>query len=87
MPLFDMTQEKFLEDDGTNVFTFGRKPVAIDLMTGCKGLDFEESFQLAKWMDIEGLKIKVIHLNQLIKAKKASGRHKDLDDIEKLTST
>jgi len=27
-----------------------------------------------------------LHLNNLIEAKKAAGRHKDLDDIEKLTS-
>lgn len=33
-----------------------------------------------------GLFIRFIHLNDLIQAKKAAGRHKDLDDIEKLTS-
>lgn len=27
-----------------------------------------------------------LHLNNLIAAKKAAGRHKDLDDIEKLTA-
>jgi len=85
MPVFDMSLKKFLEDDGINVFTFGRKPVAIDLMTGCKGLDFEESFQLAQWIEFDNFHIKVINLDQLIEAKKASGRHKDLDDIEKLT--
>ena len=50
MPLFDMSLQKFIEDDGTNVFTFGRKPVAIDLMTECKGISFEETFQLAQWL-------------------------------------
>lgn len=85
MPVFDMTEEKFLENDGDNVFTFGTSPVAIDLMTGCKGLNFEETFQNAQWIEFEGLKVKVIHIDQLIETKKASGRHKDLDDIEKLT--
>lgn len=33
----------------------------------------------------EGLMIRFIHLNNLIQAKKAAGRHKDLDDLEKLT--
>jgi len=33
----------------------------------------------------EGLEIRFIHLNNLIEAKKAAGRRKDLDDIEKLT--
>ena len=32
-----------------------------------------------------GLVVRLIHLNNLIEAKKASGRHKDLDDIEKLS--
>ena len=85
MPLFDMTLDTFLNEGENNVFTFGRKPVAIDIMTSCKGLDFEEAFSSAQWIEFEGLLIKVINLDKLIKAKKASGRHKDLDDIEKLT--
>jgi hypothetical protein len=35
--------------------------------------------------DEEGLQVR-FHLNNLIQAKKAAGRHKDLDDLEKLTS-
>jgi hypothetical protein len=34
----------------------------------------------------DGLSVRFIHLNGLIEAKKAAGRYKDLDDIEKLTS-
>jgi len=34
----------------------------------------------------DGLIIRFIHLNNLIQAKRAAGRHKDLDDIERLTS-
>ena len=83
MPLFDMTLERFLQNHD-DVFTFGRKPVAVDIMTDCKGLDFDETFNNAQWIEFEELPIKLIHFNELIKAKKASGRHKDLDDIEKL---
>jgi hypothetical protein len=35
--------------------------------------------------DENGLIVRFIHLNNLIQAKKASGRYKDLDDIEKLS--
>ena len=35
--------------------------------------------------DENGLIIRFIHLNNLIEAKKAAGRFKDLDDIEKLS--
>jgi hypothetical protein len=37
-----------------------------------------------KIIEEEGLQIRVIHLNDLISAKKAAGRYR-LDDIEKLT--
>lgn len=85
MPVFDMTVDNFLSNPEMNVFTFGRPPRSIDIMTHVKGLDFEETFAFSKIIEIENLKIRLIHINQLIQAKKASGRHKDLDDIENLT--
>ena len=42
MPVFDMTEEKFLTHGESDVFTFGRAPSSIDIMTKVKGLDFEE---------------------------------------------
>lgn len=45
----------------------------------------EETFNVSKIVDVENLKVRLIHLSQLLKAKKASGRHKDLDDIENLS--
>ena len=54
-------------------------------MTGCKGLVFEETFHTAQWITFENLPVRVISLDQLIEAKKASGRYKDLDDTEKLS--
>ncbi len=86
MPLFDMDAEKFLNNQEIDVFTFGRPPVAIDIMTKVKGLDFDKVYLNAESREIEsGLSAKVIHLNDLIKAKKASNRPKDQDDIEHLT--
>lgn len=40
---------------------------------------------MANIFNEDGLQIRFIHLNTLIEAKQASGRYKDLDDIEKLT--
>jgi predicted nucleotidyltransferase len=34
---------------------------------------------------VEKVKIRTVHLNDLIASKKAAGRHKDLDDIEQLS--
>jgi hypothetical protein len=84
MPLFDMTEDRFLNHPEIDVFRFGRKPVAIDIMTKMANLDFEECFPLATNYNDEGLIIKVVHYNNLIQAKRAAGRHKDLNDIENL---
>ncbi|HEX8331805.1 MAG TPA: hypothetical protein VF622_04240 [Segetibacter sp.] len=83
MPVFDMTEEKFLAHNDY-VFRFGRKPVAIDIMTKMADLDFEEYIQHAKTFEDDGLMIKVVHYNDLIHAKKARGRGKDLTDLENL---
>ncbi|GAA3918427.1 hypothetical protein GO495_20810 [Chitinophaga oryziterrae] len=50
------------------------------------GVEFDDAFPQAQVFNEEGLEIRFLHLNNLIEAKKAAGRHKDLDDIEKLTS-
>ncbi len=84
MPIFDMHIERFLLPH-YDVFTFGRPPVCIDIMTHIKGLDFEEAFLTAQWFDIdEGLSVRCLSLQNLIIAKRASARYKDLDDVEHL---
>ena len=86
MPLFDMSKDKFLNDPEIDVFTIGRPPVCIDIMTKLKGLSFIDVYKKVEIREVEkGLFAKVIHLNDLIKAKKASNRPKDQDDIEHLT--
>jgi hypothetical protein len=67
-----------------DVFSFGVEPQAIDIMTAVKGLTFIETYETASIEDYEGSKIKIIHINNLIKAKESSGRFKDLNDIEHL---
>ncbi len=84
MPLFDMTLEKFLGVKENDVFSFGRNPVGIDIMTAVKGLNFDEAYRLSTIFDDDDLLIRMIHINHLIVAKKASGRLKDLDDINQL---
>lgn len=85
LSVFDMTEDKFLDPEAADVFTFGRQPVSIDILTRLKGVQFENAFSQALIFDDNGLKVRFIHLNHLIDAKKAAGRFKDLDDIEKLS--
>jgi len=49
-----------------------------------KGIDFLEAFPFCKIMEQNGVSIKYIHYIHLLKAKEASGRFKDKDDIEQL---
>ncbi|HRQ19446.1 MAG TPA: hypothetical protein PL085_20380, partial [Agriterribacter sp.] len=78
MPVFDMTMERFLNVNVNDVFSFGRNPVGIDIMTAVKGLDFEDAHKLSVVFDDDGLFIRVLHINHLMEAKKAAGRLKDL---------
>lgn len=84
MPLFDMTLENFMGDE-FDVFSVGRMPFQIDVMTKLKGVEFADAREKAEQKELEGLKVNFLNLADLIKAKTASGRYKDLDDIEKLT--
>ncbi|MBK8956710.1 MAG: hypothetical protein IPM34_14310 [Saprospiraceae bacterium] len=76
--------DNFLNTSEFDVFQFGGGFVKIDVMTACKGLDFNEAYNQANLVTIENVNIRVLHLNQLIEAKLASARFKDLDDVENL---
>jgi predicted nucleotidyltransferase len=84
MPVFDMTKENFLSNKDMDVFKFGVPPVSIDILTAAKGLVFDETYKNIEIRDIEGLDVKLIHINDLLRAKAATGRAKDIDDIEHL---
>lgn len=84
MPVFDMTLENFLDSERMDVFSFGTPPVSIDIITELKGLDFEETYSFAEEKNSERTPIKIISLHKLLEAKKASGRPKDLQDIQHL---
>jgi hypothetical protein len=67
-----------------DVFSFGRPPFAIEILTSVKGIDFEIAFEQSTIEMINKIKVRVVHLNHLIEAKKAAGRYKDLNDLENL---
>jgi predicted nucleotidyltransferase len=84
MPIMGMTKEVFLHNNNMDVFTYGRPPVCIDIMTSVKGMVFEEAFPKSTLRKVDGIEVRLIDYRDLISAKKASGRHKDLDDIENI---
>jgi hypothetical protein len=84
MPLFDMTEQNFLSHPEWDVFTFGVPPVAIDIMVKVKGLNFDNCYLNSIFFEDDDLKIRTIHKDNLIAAKKSAGRPKDLNDLENI---
>jgi len=84
MPVFDMTEENFLNHPNWDVFTFGLPPVAIDIMIRLEGMEFADAFSRSVFFKDDNLQIRTIHRNDLIAAKKLAGRSKDRNDLENL---
>lgn len=62
----------------------GRPPHRIDLLTWLSGLDFDSAWSGHEMADMDGLQVPIIGREALIKNKRASGRAKDLLDLEQL---
>jgi len=83
-PLHNLTKQD-LEVDGT-VFQIGVAPRRIDILTAASGLRFEEAFEDSISVDIDGIQIHIPSRDDLIRNKRATGRTRDLADIEALES-
>jgi hypothetical protein len=67
-----------------NVWGIGREPNRIEIMNEVKGLTFDAAYEESIIYKQENLKIRYIHFDDLLDAKKAAGRFKDKNDIEQL---
>ncbi|WP_194777560.1 nucleotidyltransferase [Pararhodonellum marinum] len=76
--------KRFLNQETYNVFTFGRPPIAIDIVTSIQGVEFKDAIQNASEVQVQGIVVRLLSLSDLILTKKAAGRFKDLDDIQNL---
>jgi hypothetical protein len=66
------------------IFRIGVAPLRIDILTNVSGLTFDKSYPGRTVAKIDGITVPVISLKDLKKNKRASGRLKDLDDLENL---
>ena len=66
------------------IFRMGFPPVRIELTTSISGVDFDACHSHAIQASLDGVSVPVIALEDLKVNKKASGRHRDLDDLEHL---
>jgi hypothetical protein len=67
-----------------NVIQIGNPPLRIDLLTEIDGVEFADAFLQRREAMINGQKTNFIGYNDLITNKRATGRLKDLGDIENL---
>jgi hypothetical protein len=78
----NLTPELFLRED--QIVRMGVPPVQLEIFTRIPGVDFETCFANRVAAEIDGLPVLLISREDLRANKQASGRHKDLDDLEHL---
>ncbi len=83
-PIEGLSPQDFQEEE--TVFQIGVAPRRIDIITTASGLNFDEAFKGSLPLEIEGIWIRVLSLEDLIRNKRATGRTKDLADVEALES-
>jgi len=72
----------FLKEN--QIIRMGVPPVKIDIATTISGVTFAECYAERVIDILDGVKVNIISLKHLKANKKASGRHKDLNDLENL---
>jgi hypothetical protein len=66
------------------VIRMGVPPVRLEILTSISGVSFEECYAERVTVDLDGVSVNLISLKHLKINKKASGRYKDLDDLDNL---
>jgi len=72
--------------DESKVIRMGLPPLRIEIITSISGVNFDECYSERIFDTIDGVEVSIISLKHLKINKKASGRFKDLDDLEHLGS-
>jgi hypothetical protein len=78
----ELSPELFLKE--WQVLRMGVPPVRIEIATTISGVNFSECYARRVVDVLDGVEVNLISLNHLKLNKKASGRHQDLADLEKL---
>jgi len=78
-----LTKEDFMNKDC--VLQLGYEPNRIDILTSLSGINFDDAYPLRNIITTDQISIQYIDLKSLINNKQATGRAKDISDIEYLT--
>ena len=79
----ELTANLFLEPD--QIVRMGVEPLRIELTTTIDGVEFDQCYQRRVQSELENVPVSVIDFSDLKMNKRASGRMKDLIDVDELT--
>jgi hypothetical protein len=77
-----LRESDFLVPD--QIIQLGYPPSRIDILTTLPGVDFAGCYASRIGVEVDGVRVNFIDLDNLKKNKRASGRHQDLADLENL---
>lgn len=66
------------------VIQIGFPPRRIDVLTFCSGLEFEAAWQNRAILELDGVQVSVLGLEDLITNKRTTGRLQDIADVSKI---
>jgi predicted nucleotidyltransferase len=75
-------RELFERDKGA--VHLGAEPNRIDILTSLKGVDNEKIFKGSQLVEIDGVSVNIISLEDLVRVKRSSDRPRDLADADEL---
>lgn len=78
----NLTPELFLQKP--KIIRMGFPPMRLEITTSISGVEFDECYQTRIVDELDDIVVNLIDLENLKKNKKASGRPKDIADLEKL---
>jgi hypothetical protein len=65
-------------------YQMGVPPMRVDILMGIPGIEFEDAWKKRVEVDFDGLEVMFISREDLITAKRASGRPQDMIDADTL---
>ena len=77
-----LSEDLFLKPD--SIVRMGVEPVRIEIATAISGVEFDECYRERLETELDGVRVSVINLHHLRVNKLATGRSKDLADLETL---
>ena len=78
----ELTPQLFLQEK--QIIRMGVPPVRLEITTSISGVEFDTCYEKRIVAELDGVEVNLISLDDLKENKKASGRSKEITDLEKL---